>query len=177
MLAGVVLPRRRADELSALVPRFSRLAFASVATAVVAGTALLVLLSPRWGALPGSGYGRILALKLGLVGVILASASRAREFVNRQLAGVTSGPTRSPSRIAAPAAMPVPVGVGAVAGAPVHPDAAAHPDAPAGPGPEWDGRADPVALRPFVTAVTAELCLAAGVLAATTLLVGRSPPS
>jgi hypothetical protein len=36
---------------------------------------------------------------------------------------------------------------------------------------------DPVPLRPFVTAVTAELCIAASILAATAVLVGRPPPT
>ncbi|MGH9283798.1 MAG: copper resistance protein CopC, partial [Acidimicrobiales bacterium] len=57
VLAVVVLPRRRAEELAFLVPWFSRLAFVSVATAAVAGAAMLILISPRWAALPGSGYG------------------------------------------------------------------------------------------------------------------------
>ncbi|MGH8990871.1 MAG: copper resistance CopC/CopD family protein [Acidimicrobiia bacterium] len=127
VLALVVLPRRRADELSFLVPWFSRLAFVSVATAVVAGIALLLLISPRWSALPGSGYGRFLLLKLALVVVLLAAASRARGFVRKRLPGVTT-----------------------------------------------DGA---VGLQPFVTAVTAEVCIAASILSATAILVGRPPPA
>jgi hypothetical protein len=35
---------------------------------------------------------------------------------------------------------------------------------------------DVAALRPFVSAVTAELCIAASILAAAAALVGRAPP-
>jgi copper transport protein len=127
VLAVVVLPRRRAEELSFLVPWFSRLAFVSVATAVVAGAALLVLISPRWTALPGSGYGRLLLVKLALVVVLIAAASRARGFVRNRLHTV------------------------AAAGA--------------------------AQMRPLVTAVTAEICIAASILSATAILVGRPPPA
>jgi copper transport protein len=85
MLALVVLPRRRWDELSVLLRRFSNLAFVAVATAAAAGTALLLLISPRWGDLPASDYGRLLLGKLVLVAVLLMVASRARKFVWRRL--------------------------------------------------------------------------------------------
>ena len=127
VLALVVLPRRRVEELSFLVPWFSRLAFVSVATAAVAGAALLLLISPRWSDLAGSGYGRFLFLKLALVVVLLAAASRARGFVRNRLHTVTTG-----------------------------------------------GAAQ---LRPFVTAVTAEMCIAASILSTTAILVGRPPPA
>jgi putative copper export protein/methionine-rich copper-binding protein CopC len=199
MLAVVVLPRRRGEELSLLVPRWSRLAFACVATAAVAGTILLVLISPRWTALPGSGYGRLLLVKLTLVAVLLAAASRSREFVRRRLPALTTGspggPEVSPDTVDlagadAPAELRVPVGVGAAPATPAAPaGTAAGPGPPTraaaplaagvrhGPRPTEDGTVDPVRLRPFVTAVTAELCFAASILAATAVLVGRPPPT
>jgi copper transport protein len=85
MLALVVLPRRRGDELSLLLRRFSNLAFVAVATAATAGTALLLFIAPRWAALPTSPYGRLLLGKLALVAVLLMVASRARKFVWRRL--------------------------------------------------------------------------------------------
>lgn len=136
MLAVVVLPRRRWSELSTVVPAFSRLAFGAMATAVLAGALLLLLLSPRWSALPGSSYGRFLIVKLLLVVGLLRAAARARAFVGRRL--------------------PVPAG-------------------PAGPSPE-SPPTDAAALRPFVSAVTAELCIAVSILAAAAALVGRAPP-
>ncbi|MDQ3947066.1 MAG: CopD family protein, partial [Actinomycetota bacterium] len=176
MLAFVVLPRRRGDELSLLVPRFSRLAFVCVATAAAAGTVLLVLISPRWTALPTSEYGRLLLVKLALVAVLLATASRARDFVRQRLPALTPA-SLEPLELLdlTPAERPVPVGVGAALT-----DAPAPRAATAGSGPGIRAaivRVDPVRLRPFVTAVTAEICIAASILAATALLVGRPPPT
>ncbi|MGH9004495.1 MAG: hypothetical protein ACRDYV_15330 [Acidimicrobiia bacterium] len=42
------------------------------------------------------------------------------------------------------------------------------------PGVTTDGA---VGLQPFVTAVTAEVCIAASILSATAILVGRPPPA
>ncbi len=170
MLATVVLPRRSRQELSLLVPRWSRLAFGCVATAAVAGTVLLVLISPRWTALPSSGYGRLLLVKLTLVAVLLAAANRSRQFVRGRLPALLS---QVPAE--APAELPVPVGVGAAMTGPAVPSRpypmvdASHPTG--------DMPLDPAPLRPFVTAVTAELCIAASILAATAVLVGRPPPT
>jgi copper transport protein len=166
MLAVVVLPRRRGEELSLLVPRWSRLAFASVATAAVAGTALLLLLSPRWTALPSSDWGRFLMLKLLLVALLLAAASRARDFVRQRLPDLALATTVDLTVAEASAEAPVLVGVGATGPR---------------PGPGTPSRSeipvDPVPLRPFVSAVTTELCIAASILAATAVLVGQPPPT
>jgi len=160
ILAVVVLPRRQIEELRDLVPRFSRLAFRSVVTAVVAGTALLVLISPRWSALPTSEYGRFLIAKLLLVVGLLAAASRARAFVQRHF--LADSGTASPSDL--PADEPA---IAVSGTAPVATLVATHA------GPAWGGPT----LRPFVNAVAAELCIAASILAATAFLVGRAPPS
>jgi putative copper export protein len=173
MLAVVVLPRRRGDELSLLVPRFSRLAFACVVTAAVAGTVLLVLISPRWTALPTSGYGRLLLVKLALVAVLLVAASRARDFVRRRLPGLAATPTLDLTGVEAPVEIPVPVGVGAALAGP----ARRQTTTMTASRPSRELTMDPVLLRPFVTAVTAELSIAASILAATALLVGRPPPT
>jgi copper transport protein len=174
VLVVVVLPRRGRAELSLLVPRFSRLAFGSVSTAAVAGTVLLLLISPRWTELPGSPYGRFLLLKLGLVAMLLAVAARTRDFVRRRLPDLTGGAgAGSPRAVEAPVEERVLVAVGASSAAPT-----AGPPAtirPRPPEPSVD--LDPVRLRPFVTSVTAELCIAASVLAVTAALVGRSPPT
>jgi copper transport protein len=170
MLAVVVLPRRSRQELSLLVPRWSRLAFGCVATAAVAGTVLLILISPRWTALPSSGYGRLLLVKLTFVAVLLAAANRSRRFVRGRLPALLS-----PSPAEAPAELPVAVGVGAAmtgTTVPYRPSPMADASHPIG-----DVPLDPVPLRPFVTAVTAELCIAASILAATAVLVGRPPPT
>jgi copper transport protein len=144
-----------------------------VSTAAVAGTALLLLISPRWTALPGTAYGRFLLLKLGLVAVLLAVAAQTRDFVRRRLPDLTMGVgARDPGALEALVGERVLVGVGA------------GPAAPAAGGPPATVRLPPTAsvdldvrLRPFITAVTAELCIAASVLAVTAALVGRSPPT
>ena len=176
MLAVVVLPRRRVDELSLLVPRFSRLAFTCVATAAAAGTVLLVLISPRWTGLPASEYGRLLLVKLALVAALLTAAFRARDFVRRRLPPLTPASLEPLGVLDLTAAeRPVPVGVGAGLAAAPSPRAATPGSGPGIRAPIV--RVDPVPLRPFVTAVTAELCIAASILATTALLVGRSPPT
>jgi copper transport protein len=158
VLAAVVLPRRQLEELRDLVPRFSRLAFRSVVTAVVAGTALLLLISPRWSALPTTEYGRFLITKLLLVAALLAAAFRARTFVHDHfLAGALAA--GQSDRHAAP----IGVSAGVQATTIVATQA---PPAPVAP-----------MLRPFVNAVVAELCIAASILTATAFLVGRAPPS
>ncbi len=156
MLAVVVLPRRRGSELSTVVPQWSRLAFGAMATAVLAGALLLLFLSPRWTALPGSSYGRFLIVKLLLVAVLLHAASRSRDFVARRLPalGAAAGTDSDQTVLVGAAALP-----------------AGRPRNPAPP------PLDAVALRPFVSAVTAELCIAASILAAAAALVGRAPPA
>src|SRR3989442_174225 len=63
-LAAVVLPRRRSEEIRVLLPRFSSLAFTAVATMVVAGAVMVTRVLPKLSALPHTGYGRILLIKL-----------------------------------------------------------------------------------------------------------------
>ena len=84
-LAAVVLPRRRADELRALLPRFSSLAFTAVSAMVVAGVVMVLRVAPKVTELPQTGYGRMLLLKLLFVGLLLAAAQRARTFTERRL--------------------------------------------------------------------------------------------
>jgi copper transport protein len=175
VLAAVVLPRRRGEELLLLVPRFSRLAFGSVVTAVVAGTALLVLISPRWTALPTSGYGRILLLKLALVAALLVMASRARDFVGRHL--LPSPVSGDLAGAEAPAPLPVPVGVSAAAMGVMTRPIETRPRTRAPVRLPEDVTVVPAPLQPFVNAVMAELCIAASILAATALLAGRPPPT
>lgn len=84
-LAAVVLPRRRIEEVRVLLPRFSRLAFTAVSAMVLAGVVMVLRVVPKVTELPQSGYGRMLLLKLGLVGLLLVAAQRARSFTERRL--------------------------------------------------------------------------------------------
>jgi putative copper export protein/methionine-rich copper-binding protein CopC len=85
VLTTMVLPRRRPDELSSVLPRFSAVAFAAVATMVMAGAVMLSRIVPSLGDLPTTPYGRLLLVKLGVVGLLLLAAQQARSFTNRRL--------------------------------------------------------------------------------------------
>ena len=93
MLLGVVLPRRRSEELLAVLPRFSTLASAAVGSLMVGGLILAVDLVGSPGALATTGYGRMLLAKVGVVGVLLYVASLSRRHVRTLLA--------APDRLAA----------------------------------------------------------------------------
>nr|WP_269449700.1 FixH family protein [Auraticoccus cholistanensis] len=71
-----------------VVGRFSTLAAVSVAALAVTGTVLAVLVLETWDALLGTGYGRTLLVKLGLVGVALLLAGWNRLRLLPALAAV-----------------------------------------------------------------------------------------
>jgi copper transport protein len=81
-LIACVLPRRLADELSDVVPRFSRLAMAAVATILVTG------LFQGWrevgskDALTTTTYGRLLLVKFVLFGVMVGLGGLSRRWVH-----------------------------------------------------------------------------------------------
>jgi putative copper export protein len=85
ILAAVVLPRRRSEEVRTLLPRYSNLAFTAVSAMVVAGAVMVLRVAPKVTELPHSGYGRMLLLKLAFVGLLLAAAQQARTFTERRL--------------------------------------------------------------------------------------------
>jgi len=84
-LAIVVFPRRRSEEVRTVLPAFSRLAFSAVTAMVLAGAVMVLRVAPNITALPATGYGRVLLVKLGFVVVLLAAAQRARNFTERRL--------------------------------------------------------------------------------------------
>lgn len=85
ILAAVVLPRRRIDEVREVLPRFSRLAFTALSAVVLAGGVMVLRVVPEVSELPQTGYGRMLLGKLALVGLVLVAARRARTFTERRL--------------------------------------------------------------------------------------------
>jgi putative copper export protein/methionine-rich copper-binding protein CopC len=87
MLLCVVVPRRRVDELLTVLPRFSALATGAVVILTAGGVLLAVDLVGTAGALPSTGYGRVLLAKLAVVGVLLYAASRSRRHVRACLRG------------------------------------------------------------------------------------------
>jgi putative copper export protein/methionine-rich copper-binding protein CopC len=95
LLTTMVLPRRRSEELAFVVPRFSVVAFAAVATMVTAGAVMLSRIVPSLGDLPTTPYGRLLLVKISVVGLLLVAAQQARSFTNRRLVLVaTAGAAR-----------------------------------------------------------------------------------
>lgn len=88
-LAAVLLPRRDPEDAAPVVASFSRTAFAAVAVMGLSGTVLLLLVGPGLGGMVGSGYGKVLLVKLAFVAAVLVAAGRARRFTQRHL--VTPG--------------------------------------------------------------------------------------
>ncbi|MEU6181967.1 copper resistance CopC/CopD family protein [Streptomyces coeruleorubidus] len=110
-LVALLLTLRRAsvDALTEIVPRFSRIAFASVAVLAVTG------LYQSWrglgslAALTGTSYGRLLVAKLVAVTALLLAAGYSRRWTARLAAPAATARTAVPERV------PQPVGVGASA--------------------------------------------------------------
>ncbi|MFI7414880.1 CopD family protein [Streptomyces sp. NPDC049627] len=85
VLAVAVLPRRRAGELAAVVPGYSRLAAISVAGIVAAGLVLAWQVVGSYDALLHTSYGRLLLLKTAVLGVVLLAALASRQWVRTRL--------------------------------------------------------------------------------------------
>ncbi|MFI6694759.1 copper resistance CopC/CopD family protein [Streptomyces sp. NPDC050433] len=85
LLVVGVLPRRRPDELAAVVPGYSVLAGASVAAIAVAGVVLSWQVLGSFGALFDTHHGRLLLIKLALLAAVLLIAQRSRSWVRTRL--------------------------------------------------------------------------------------------
>jgi copper transport protein len=81
LLAAAVLPRRVADELAVVVPRFSRVAFGAVITILVTGTFQGWRQVRSTAALTETTYGRLLIVKVVLFAVIVGLGALSRRFV------------------------------------------------------------------------------------------------
>lgn len=86
MLLFVVVPRRRVEELLVVLPRFSALATGAIAFLTMGGVILAVDLVGTAGALPSTGYGRVLLAKVGVVVALLLVAAASRRHVRACLA-------------------------------------------------------------------------------------------
>jgi copper transport protein len=80
-LVACVLPRRRTDELAAVVPRFSRLAFAAVVVILATGTFQGWREVRSTAALTGTTYGRLLVIKVVLFTAMVALGGLSRRWV------------------------------------------------------------------------------------------------
>jgi copper transport protein len=85
VLGVVVLPRRRPDELLAVVPRFSSVARVAVGTAIVAGVALTWAVSGGLDEVLHTHYGRVLLLKVTILGAALLAALASKRWVDDRL--------------------------------------------------------------------------------------------
>lgn len=182
-LVALLLTLRRSsgDDLVEVVPRFSRIAFASVTVLAVTG------LYQSWrglgslSALSGTSYGRLLLAKLAGVAVLLLVAGYSRRWTARIAAPA------APARAAVPAPVPQPVGAPAegheavegpgtgepgTSGEGESPGEPESPDGPAGPG---AGSGDPGVRRRLRRSVLVEVAVAAVVLMITTVLTGTLP--
>jgi copper transport protein len=154
MLAVAVLPRRLPDELAAVVPRFSRIAFGAVIAILATGTFQGWREVRSKAALTDTTYGRLLIVKVVLFAVLVALGALSRRFVQ--------------ARYRAPAAR-LSFGPGtATIGGSRRPDRG---DAPRPPGADPDGET----VTQLRKTVGAETVLAVVVLAVTALLVNAQP--
>ncbi|MEU6278028.1 copper resistance protein CopC [Streptomyces populi] len=103
----------------AVVTRFSRLALTSVAVLTVTGVYQSWRGLGSWDALTSTAYGRLLAVKLVLVALLLAGAAFSRRWTTRSVPASVPG-TVPAERAAVPVtvAAGAPAGTGAVSGGP-----------------------------------------------------------
>lgn len=85
MLLVGVLSRRDPEELARVIPRYSRLAMVTMALIVVGGSVLAVQTVGSADQLFGTGYGRVLLIKLGLIALVLLIAQSSRRWIARRL--------------------------------------------------------------------------------------------
>ncbi|MFF6913380.1 copper resistance protein CopC [Streptomyces sp. NPDC012466] len=165
LVALLLTLRRASDDLVEVVPRFSRIAFASVTVLAVTG------LYQSWRglgslfALTSTSYGRLLLAKLAGVAVLLLVAGYSRRWTQRLAAPATA------VRAAAPARVPQPVGAPAEHGEPGEPEGSggAAEEPPASDADRDDRR------RRLHRSVLVEVAVAAVVLMITTVLTGTLP--
>jgi copper transport protein len=84
VLAVALLPRREPDELRAVLPNFSRVAYVCVAVLAVTGTYQAILGIGSWRAVTETTYGLLVMLKIGLFGLLLALGNLSRGVVQRR---------------------------------------------------------------------------------------------
>jgi putative copper export protein len=96
MVLASLLPRRRIDELEDIVPKFSRVAQASVTVIVGTGLILVVRIITSVDGFWATDYAQVLLLKLWLFAFVLFAATRSKRWVDRTLARAVVSKRRSP---------------------------------------------------------------------------------
>ncbi|MFC9506638.1 copper resistance protein CopC [Streptomyces sp. NPDC057002] len=174
-LVALLLTLRRSsgEDLTQVVPRFSRIAFASVTVLVVTGVYQSWRGLGSVSALSGTSYGRLLLAKLVAVTVLVLAAGYSRRWTARLAAPATTRTVAAVAAVRERVAQPV--------GAPPSPEAteepgtpdAGEPERPEAPSPE-SGDGD-VLRRGLRRSVLIEVAVAAVVLLITTLLTTTLP--
>ncbi|MFB8756346.1 copper resistance CopC/CopD family protein [Streptomyces nigra] len=147
------------------VRRFSRVAFASVVVLVVTGVYQSWRGLGGWDALADTTYGRLLAIKLMAVVVLLAAAAVSRRWTALQTTPALAEPSGDPA---------VRTKVAAAVGGPPSGPPPSSPE-PAGPDPSAEPEPDPAHRRALRRSVLTEVAVGAAVLAVTTLLTSTLP--
>lgn len=163
----------------AVVTRFSRLALTSVAVLAVTGVYQSWRGLGSWDALTSTSYGRLLVVKVVLVGLLLAGAAFSRRWTTR--AATARTPAGVPAaRVAVPVAVPAsdgPAPEGPASEEPASEGPAS--DGPAGDGTAGDGAnggpGDTEYHRGLRRSVLAEVTIGILVLVITTMLTGTQP--
>ncbi len=94
MLLAFLLPRAEPKELGAILPIWSRWAALSVGALVLAGTVQALVEVGSLDGLTGTGYGRLIMVKVGLVALVLGVAFLARRLVARRVSEDRPKPLR-----------------------------------------------------------------------------------
>ncbi|AXI78705.1 copper resistance protein CopC [Peterkaempfera bronchialis] len=101
LLVGLGIPRERGGVGAAAVGVFSRTAFCCVAVLVATGVYQSWRGLGSWSALVDTGYGRLLLIKVGFVGVMLGIAWFSRAWTARLLAAAPRAGAESKAEVAA----------------------------------------------------------------------------
>ncbi|HEX6312996.1 MAG TPA: copper resistance protein CopC, partial [Acidimicrobiia bacterium] len=155
LLFAAFLPGAGADELRGALPRYSQLALGSVGVIVLTGVFQSWRQVGSLSALRDTDFGRLLVVKLLLVGVLVVVAAFSREIVNRTFRPgrerVAVGPGGPPAEIAAAETAAVPG--------------------------EWDEVPldDETEVRNLRRSIALEVAIAVVVLVVTALLVNTAP--
>jgi putative copper export protein len=83
VLAVVLVPGRRLDDLNSIMPTFSTLATVSVVTLLVTGVIHAVAVSGGIGPLFDGAYGVTLGIKAAVFAIMLAVGDRGRQYASR----------------------------------------------------------------------------------------------
>ncbi|MEU6545736.1 copper resistance protein CopC [Streptomyces sp. NPDC046859] len=177
-LAALLGALHRAALSAEAVRRFSRVAFASVTVLVVTGVYQSWRGLGGWDALTDTTYGRLLAIKLMAVVVLLAAAAVSRRWTALQTAPALGRPSvdgpADRAETPAPAAAAVRTKVAAAVGGPPA-GAPPSPPEPAGSHSSAEEEPDPAHRRALRRSVLTEVAVGAAVLAVTTLLTSTLP--